>query len=106
MAEVVNLGVVVHDQTAATKATVLEADQDTISDQLVRDLDHLVQDITSDRRSEDVKGITNPTGSEPVESVKKKRKASATDFAPAHFKIKTKKTTKYVYMKVFVSPVF
>ena len=66
---------------------------------MVRDLDHLVKDITSDQRSEDVKGITNPTGLEPVKSVEKKRKASATDFAPARFKIKTKKTTRYVYMK-------
>lgn len=49
----------------------------------LEDLDHLVEDITSDRRLEDVKGITNPTGSEPVKSMEKKRKASATDFAPA-----------------------
>ena len=44
-------------------------------------------------------GTTNPTGSEPVKSVEKKRKAGTTDFAPAHFKVKIKKKTRYVYMK-------
>lgn len=44
-------------------------------------------------------GANNPNGSEPVKSVDTKRKLSVTDFASAHFKFNTKKTTKYVYMK-------
>lgn len=55
-------------------------------------LDQLVKDITSDHRSKDVRGLISPTGSEPTKLVEKKRKASALDFTPWHFKIKTKKT--------------
>ena len=89
---------VVHDLTVAAKATVPEANEDTISDQLVKDLDRLVEEVTSDQRSGDVMGLTNPTGSKLVKLVKKKRKANATDFAPARFRLKTKMTS-YVYMK-------
>lgn len=53
--EVVGPRAVVHDLTVATRATVLEVDktnEDTIFDELVRDLDQMVEDITSDHRWE------------------------------------------------------
>ena len=54
--------------------------------------DQVVRGISSDLQSVVVRGLTNPTGSEPVKSVeKKKRKASALDFAQGRFTIKTKK---------------
>ena len=93
---------VAEDLPVATEATVLETDETTPSDPMVRDLilDQLVENISSDLRSVDVMGLTSPTGSGPVKSVEnKKRKASATDFAPTRFKLKTKETTKYIHMK-------
>lgn len=94
--------VVADDLSVATGVTVLETDESTPFDPMVRYLvlDQLVENISSDLQSEDVRGLTCPTSSGPVKSVEqKKRKASATDFASAHFKLKTKKMTKYVYMK-------
>ena len=55
--------------------------------------DQVVREISSDLQSEAVRGLTNPTGSEPVKLVeKKKRKTSAPDFALGRFNFKTKKT--------------
>lgn len=93
---------VVHDLPVATRTTVLEVDESTPSDPMVRDLilDQLVENISSDLQLEEVRGLTSLAGSGPVKSVEqKKRKASAMDFALAHFKLKTWKMTKYVYMK-------
>ena len=101
-AEVVGPRVVVHDLSVAIKVTVLEIDETTPSDPMVRDLilDQLVENISSDLQSVDVRDITSPSSLGPMKSVeKKKMRVSATDFAPARFKLKTKKTTKYVYMK-------
>lgn len=55
-AEVVGPGLVAHNQAVATKATILEVNEDTISDQVVRDLilDRLVEDISSDPRSSEI----------------------------------------------------
>ena len=94
--------VVTQDLPVATAVTVLEIDESTSSDQMVRDLvlDQLVDTISSDLQLEDGRGLTNPTDSGPVNLVEqKKRKASMTDFASARFKLKTKKMTRYVYMK-------
>ena len=93
--------VVTRDLPVATGVTILEVDESTPSDPIVRDLvlDQLVENISFDLQSKDVRGLTSPTSSGPVKSVEqKKKKASATDFASARFKLKTKKTTKY-YMK-------
>ena len=94
--------VVACDLSIATRAAVLEVDESTPSDSMVRDLvlDQLAENISSDLQLVDVRGLTSPTSSGPVKSVEqKKRKVSAMNFALAHFKLKTKKTTKYVYMK-------
>ena len=82
-------------------ATVLETDETTPSNPMFMDLvlDQLVENISSDLRLEDAAGLTSPTGPGPVKPVEKKRKTSVTDFASAHFKIKTKKTSRYVYKK-------
>ena len=86
--------VVAQDLPVATEATVLEVNESTPSDQMVRDLilDQLVENISSDLQSEDVRGLISTTGSEPEKLVEqKKRKASMMDFALARFKLKTKK---------------
>ena len=92
---------VAQDLPVATEATILETDETTPSDSMVRDLvlDQLVENISSDFRLEDVASLTSPIGSGLVKSNEKKRKASMTDFASARFKIKTKKMTRYVYTK-------
>ena len=93
---------VAQDLPVATKLTILEADESTPSDQMDRDLivDQLVKNISSDLQLEDVRGLTSLTGSGPGKLVEqKKRKASVTDFASARFKLKTKKMTRYIYMK-------
>lgn len=99
---VVSPQVVVHDLTVATEATALEVDVTTSSDQVIRDpvLDQLVENMVSDILSEDVRGTTSPASSEPAKLVeKKKRKASAVDFVPVRYKVKTKKSTRYVQTK-------
>lgn len=85
----------------ATVAAVLEIDETTPSDPMFRDLvlDQLAENISFDLRLDNVAGLTSPTGLRPVKSIEKKRKASVTDFASTRFKIKTKKTTGYVYTK-------
>ena len=92
---------VVHDLTVVTETTALEVDETIASNLRIRDnvSDQLVENFASDLMLEDVRGTTSPAGSEPVKSVEKKRKASATDFAPARYKVKTKKATRYVQMK-------
>ena len=92
---------VVHDLTVVTKITALEVDETTPSDPMVRDtiLDQLVENIASDLMLEDVRGLTNPAGSESVKLVEKKWKASATEFNPMCFKVKSKKLTRYVQTK-------
>ena len=84
---------VVHDLIVASKATVMEVDETTTNDPMVRDhiLDQLAVNITSDLLSEDARVFTNPTSLEPVKLVEKKRKVSALDYAPARFKVKIKK---------------
>ena len=97
-AEVVSPRMVVHDLTVVTETTALEVDETTPSNPKIRDaiLDQLVENIASDLMLEEVRGTTSPAGSEPVKLVEKKRKASATEFTPARFKVKTKKLTRYV----------
>ena len=100
-AEVASPRVVIHDLTVVTETTALEVDETTPSDPMIRDhiLNQLVENIASDLLLEDVRGTTSPASSEPAKSVEKKRKASATDFDPARYKVKTKKATRYVQMK-------
>ena len=52
--------------------------------------------MASDLILEDVRGTTSPTGSEPVKLIEKKRKLGAIEFASARYKVKTKKSTRYV----------
>ena len=103
-AETIDSSLVVHDLTVVTETTDLEVDETTPFDLMVRDtiLDQIVEDIASDILSEDVRGLTNPAGSEPTNLVEKKRKAGGTEFAPLRFKVKTKRTTGYVQTKEVV----
>ena len=93
--------VVAQDQPVANAVTVSEVDESTPSDPMASDLilDQLVENISSNLQLEDATGLTSPTGSGPVKLVEKKRNASTTDFASTRFILKTKKTTRYVYMK-------
>ena len=99
-AEVGSPRVVVHDLTVVTETTALEVDETIASDLRIRDnvSDQLVETFASDLMLEDMRGTTNPTGSEPVKSVEKKRKASATEFTSMRYKVRTKKSTRYVKM--------
>lgn len=103
-AEAVDSRVVVHDLTVVTETTDLEIDETTPSDQIVRNavLDELVEDIASDILLEDVRVPTNPAGPEPAKLEEKKRKASGTDFSLARFRVKSRRLTRYVQMKVVV----
>ena len=96
--------VVVHDLVVATEATDLEVDETTPSDPMIENaiLDQFIEDIATDILSEDVRGLTNPAGSETANLVEKKRKAGGTEFALPRFNVKTKKLTRYVQMKVVV----
>ena len=100
-ADAVSPQVVVHDLTVVTETTALEVDETISYDLRIRDnvCDQLVETFASDLMLEDVRGTTNPTGPEPVKLVEKKRKASATEFASMRYKVKTKKSTRYVKMK-------
>ena len=100
-ADAVNLQVVVHDPPVVTETTALEVDEAISSDLRIRDnvSDQLVETFASDLMLEDVRGTTNPTGPEPVKLVEKKRKASATEYTSMRYKVKTKKSTRYVKMK-------
>ena len=97
-AEVVSPRVVVHDLTVAMKASAQEVDVTTFSDQVIGDpiLDQWAENMASDLMLEDVRGTTSPTGSEPVKSIEKKRKLGAIEFASTRYKVKTKKSTRYV----------
>lgn len=101
-AEAVDSRVAVHDLTVVTETTDLEVDETTPSDQIVRnaDLDELVEDIASDILLEDVRISTKPVGPEPAELEERKRKASGTDFSLARFKVKSRRLTRYVQMKM------
>ena len=100
-ADVVSPQVVVHDLTVVDETTALEVDETIPSDPMIRDpiLDQLVENIASDLLLEDMRGTTSPAGLELVKSVEKKRKVSAVDFAPVRYKVKTKKSSRYVQMK-------
>ena len=102
-AEAVDSRLVVHDLTVVNETTDLEVDETTPSDPMVRNavLDELIEDIASDILLEDVRDSTNPAGSEPTNLEEKKRKASGTDFTP-RFRVKSRKLTRYVRMKVVV----
>ena len=99
-ADAVSPQAVVYDLTVVNETTDLEVDEAISSDLRIRDnvSDQLVETFACDLMLEDVRGTTNPTGPEPVKLVEKKRKASATDFAPMRYKVKTKKSTRYVKM--------
>ena len=92
------------DLTVVTETTDLEVDETTPSVQIVRnaDLDELVEDIASDILLEDVRVPTNPAGPEPTELEEKKRKVGGTDFSLPRFRVKSRKLTRYVRMKVVV----
>ena len=95
---------VVHDLAIATEITDLEVDETTPSDPMIENtiLDQFVEGIAAEIMSEDVGGLTNPAGLEPVNLVEKKRKADGTEFALPRFNVKTKKLTRYVRTKVVV----
>ena len=103
-AEAANSSVVVHDLSVVTETTNLEVDETVLSDQIVRnaDLNELVENIASDILLEDTRVSTNPAGPEPAELEEKKRKADSTDFSLPRFRVKSRKLTRYVQMKVVV----
>lgn len=71
---------------------------------MVKDVifDELIEGIVSDILLEDTTDLTNSAGSEPAKIEEKKRKDSGTEFTLPRFKVKSRKLTRYVQMKLVV----